>query len=172
MKSTKFLIVASALLVNFSASGRNEKVDCITIDCKMKSKSMKVPKNILNRDPFAYYGAYPPASQSSAYGYPAYHSYYSYATPSNPTYTNGNQYQAYTAYNSYPGTYWANAYTYPYDYQHTQSSHPYIPVAVPQVYCPTCSQGRSSLQPVADSHPVGTENTPKDANSSLAYTKL
>ena len=172
MKSTKFFLLASAFLVNLAESGWNEKVECITIDCKMKSKSMKVPRNILIRDPVAYYGGYPSSSQSRAYGYPAYHYYYGYSTPSNPASMNGNQYQAYTAYNSYPGTYWANAYTYPYDYQRTQSSHPYIPVAVPQVYCPTCSQERSSLQPVANSHPVGTENTPTDANSSLAYTQL
>lgn len=143
MVSKLCFTVLGFVMINSSLSSRNyDTVECVTMDCKMKRKKMKLPRNLLGGDPYAYYQYVPQSVQPNAYGFANYQSYYGYPA-SYPTYAYQNPNNYYTGYTGYNALPWSYANQYP----HTLSavgSNRELPIA-PQYdyrYCPSCTLPR------------------------------
>ena len=157
MKSTGLCFLAFGLLVDICVSVRSEKIECVTMECKMKT--IKVPKNTVVDLTSVYYNPYSSSTYHTAYQYPAYHHYYGYTPVSYPGYTHGSPQDVYASYNNHVATYWATSHPNRYISDRPGTGYEAVPSAFAEPHCPTCSQRQSPPSTAVSDSPKKSTST-------------
>ena len=180
MKSLHFLMMMVMESSLIECVKNYENVNCVTMECKMKSKKMKVPTMLMNSPSYNYYNPYQyPMYQAYDYGSQVYPNYYSYyGNPAASPYSgwamqsiyapySQNSQSVYTPYSqNLPSAIHATA-----DYidspaSSTVSHHSRGRRSEPKILCPSCSMlGNTPSSEVRQSdvtnHPADTSSEPK-----------
>jgi hypothetical protein len=99
-------VLCIMMIIPSLSSTNYNTIECVTMDCKMKRRKVKLPRNLISGDPYAYYQNTPYSPQSYPFGYPNYNSYYGYPV-SNPSYAYQNPLNYYTGYTGSHALQWS-----------------------------------------------------------------